>query len=641
VTSLIGVDWSVESFRAWRLDARGAVTDRRESADGLRRAARRGHEKTLLRHVGGWLEPGSTVVLASSMADRRGWIETPLLALPTDLGALLDAAVHRNLRGVSLLALPGVADRTPGASDVMRRETLLALGGVDGRRAERRDDDASTQRLLVLPGARTRWIRVVDGRVAAFRTAIGGELLARLLDGPFGKALPAGETNDGAAFMDGVEQGYRTRHVVTDLFSARAAVLLDERDPELVRACLSGLVLGNEIREAEVALEATGEALTLIGDDALCAPYARALRHLGTTVGRDAAETAAIAAFRAVRAALAAAPPLTVPIREPSPDAPSDDGPNAPSSGATPDLATVAASSSLTIENPASSAPTRRDWGDVFARLPLVAFLPTGESRQVVAAATVMVEAGFRILVVSMRDAHAPETIRRLSEAFGSRLCIGVRDVPTPKRVSAAIDAGARAVIATATDAALARRCARHDVPWIPGVATVTEATAALALGARALLLYPAAMIEPRAVRAMRRALPPDAPLVPAGGLDARTLVPYAAAGADGAVADEIPIAGAKRTDVVAAARAFVEAWRRIERGRHTLDANRSGPPPPPASTTVTESVESSEPDTAADARPDPSPGPLTDSTPCPASDSTPDLPPDSTLDPVDATPRD
>ena len=565
MTRLIGVDWSAERFRAWRFDDRGAVLDRRESRDGLRRAAKRGYEETLLRHVGAWLEPGTAIAVSSAVPDRRVWIETPLLPAPVSVGALLDAAVRERLGEATVLALPGIASRVPGANDVMRREALLALGasGVPSGGGHERDG----QRLVVVPGRRSRWIRVSGGRVVAFRTGIGGELLELLLDGAFGRVMPSGGTSDDAAFFEGVEQGYRSRHVVTDLFAVRATALLDERDPSLSRTRLTGLIIGNEIREAEVALEATGEALTLIGEEAVLAPYVRALRHLGTTVGRVGIEAAARAGFEAILETL----PHEAPSDPPGYPARTDPVP--------PDTA----ADTSRARGAARTARPLRGWQDAFDELPLLALLPAAEFHHGIATAARMVEAGFRILIVSLREGHegradeAPDadalaTIRRLSDAVGTRVCIGVRDASTLENAHAAIEAGARVVVASGVDAALARHCAERAVPWVPSVATVTDATRAIALGARALLLDPGDTIGPRAVQALRRGLPPGTPLVPAGALAARTLLPYAAAGASGAVADATLVdASASRADGVAAARTFVRTWRRIERSRRVL----------------------------------------------------------------------
>ncbi|MBC7604408.1 MAG: 2-dehydro-3-deoxy-6-phosphogalactonate aldolase, partial [Ramlibacter sp.] len=60
------------------------------------------------------------------------------------------------------------------------------------------------------------------------------------------------------------------------------------------------------------------------------------------------------------------------------------------------------------------------------------------------------------------------------------------------------------------------------------------EAFAALAAGANALKLFPAEMIPPAAVRAMRAVLPAHALLLPVGGIHAGNIADYRSAGVNG-----------------------------------------------------------------------------------------------------------
>jgi len=635
--NLVGIDWSREALRAYRLDAQSRPVDRRDSRDGLRRAAKRGFEETLFRHVGPWLDTDTILVISTSAADRRTWVETSFLSDSCDLPQLLGAATRRRLRGTTVMALPGIAQRKPDSMDLMRREVLIALGAnsileresiaaatpySDGDPVTPRGpvfrtpsgDEASVkdrnERLFVLPGERTRWIRVIDGRIVDFRTSMGGELLSLLLDGSFGKAMPDQGVDDEPAFLAGVEQGYGSRHLITDLHSERAARVLDERDPAVARPHLNGLIIGNEIREAEASMRATGEALTLVGDTHDYLPYAIALRHLGTTVAVTSRDDALIAGFAKVQSLLdspvrqgsaghpASSPgrmagmnfrPLSAPVvRIPrdnamstsgsvaitafdSVDARADDGDQVK------EIVRVEAANETKLEpdmsvDPIAFLPSSRSWSDAFRELPLIALLERLEPAVAVEATQLVVEAGFRIVVLPAHMSEALNTIRLLTETFGVDVCIGVADAPNPKWVATAIDNGARAFLSNGTDATIARRCRKRAVAWIPGVATVTEATAARALGARALLLYPAEMIEPQVVRALDRALADGLPLIPSGGVTAKRLLPYVAAGASGAVADTaIYRPGTTHATIAEASKTFVEAWRRADGTRRRI----------------------------------------------------------------------
>ena len=68
----------------------------------------------------------------------------------------------------------------------------------------------------------------------------------------------------------------------------------------------------------------------------------------------------------------------------------------------------------------------------------------------------------------------------------------------------------------------------------LPGVATPSEAFAALDAGAHGLKLFPAEMISPATVKALRAVLPPEAALMPVGGITPGNMAAYRSAGASG-----------------------------------------------------------------------------------------------------------
>ena len=78
------------------------------------------------------------------------------------------------------------------------------------------------------------------------------------------------------------------------------------------------------------------------------------------------------------------------------------------------------------------------------------------------------------------------------------------------------------------------REAVRLGMLCLPGVATPSEAFAALDAGAAALKLFPAEMISPAAVKAMRSVLPREALLLPVGGITAFNMAAYRASGANG-----------------------------------------------------------------------------------------------------------
>ena len=111
---------------------------------------------------------------------------------------------------------------------------------------------------------------------------------------------------------------------------------------------------------------------------------------------------------------------------------------------------------------------------------------------------------------------------------------VGAGTVLTRDQVGRVADAGGRIIIAPNFDPRVAAEARRLSLAYCPGVGTVSEAFAALEAGAAALKLFPAEMIPPAAVRAMRAVLPRETRLLPVGGIDPSTMAGYVRAGANG-----------------------------------------------------------------------------------------------------------
>lgn len=141
--------------------------------------------------------------------------------------------------------------------------------------------------------------------------------------------------------------------------------------------------------------------------------------------------------------------------------------------------------------------------------------------------------AGFRILEVPLNSPQPLESIALLREALPEAL-IGAGTVLTAAQARDVLAAGGQLAISPNFDASVTRTALDGGMLAIPGVATPSEAFAALAAGAHALKLFPAEMISPAAVKAMRAVLPKDALLIPVGGIGAANMAAYVQAGANG-----------------------------------------------------------------------------------------------------------
>jgi 2-dehydro-3-deoxyphosphogalactonate aldolase len=166
--------------------------------------------------------------------------------------------------------------------------------------------------------------------------------------------------------------------------------------------------------------------------------------------------------------------------------------------------------------------------------LPLIAVLRGISPEEVDAVAGVLADAGFRILEVPLNSPRPYESIGRLARAHGAQCLVGAGTVLRVDDVARVREAGGRVVVMPHADLAIVREAKRQQMVCIPGVATPTEAFAALDAGADALKMFPAEALPPAALRAWRAVLPKDALVFAVGGMRPDNLAAYWEAGASG-----------------------------------------------------------------------------------------------------------
>ena len=122
--------------------------------------------------------------------------------------------------------------------------------------------------------------------------------------------------------------------------------------------------------------------------------------------------------------------------------------------------------------------------------------------------------------------------------------------------------AGGQLVVAPNFDEAVVAEAMRRGLLCLPGVMTPSEAFAALASGAHGLKLFPAELMTPAAVKALRAVLPNTTRLLPVGGITPDTMAPYRAAGANGfGIGSALYKPGMTAEQVQEQARRFKLAW--------------------------------------------------------------------------------
>lgn len=198
--------------------------------------------------------------------------------------------------------------------------------------------------------------------------------------------------------------------------------------------------------------------------------------------------------------------------------------------------------------------------------LPLVAILRGITPEEAEPVGEALASAGFRVLEVPLNSPRPMESIRRLVDSLGPDYLIGAGTVMTPRAVDEVAAAGGRLIVMPHADSIVIRAAKAAEMICVPGVATPTEAFAAIAAGADGLKLFPAEQASPAVLKAWRAVLPATLPVLPVGGISPENMAPWIAAGARGfGIGSAIYAAGMDAAEVGRRARAFAQAWAALQ----------------------------------------------------------------------------
>eukprot|EP01034_Spumella_vulgaris_P042740 gene42740-53025_t len=240
------------------------------------------------------------------------------------------------------------------------------------------------------------------------------------------------------------------------IFSARSLGVTGRMPATALADYLSGLLIGHELR---AGLEWRADAkldhapLALVGSPALCARYQLALQRYGGVQALVLDNTA-------------------------------------PAGLMTPSL-------------------TPSLFNNAFDALPLVAILRGLRPKEAEAVGAALYDAGFRMIEVPLNSPQPLDSIELLSRSLPADALLGAGTVLSVQAVQDVKNAGGQLIVMPHADTEVIRAAKAAGMFCVPGAATPTEAFAALHAGADAVKLFPAELITPTLVRAMRAVLPP------------------------------------------------------------------------------------------------------------------------------------
>jgi 2-dehydro-3-deoxyphosphogalactonate aldolase len=197
--------------------------------------------------------------------------------------------------------------------------------------------------------------------------------------------------------------------------------------------------------------------------------------------------------------------------------------------------------------------------------MPLIAIVRGIKPIEAEPVAVALHGAGFRLVEVPLNSPDPFDSIARMRKTLPADALVGAGTVLRVDDIERVRAAGGELVVMPHADPSVIRAAKAAGLVCVPGAMTPTEAFAALDAGADALKLFPAELISPRIVNAMRAVLPKAVRLFAVGGVTPNTMVEYVRAGATGfGLGSSLYSPGAPAELVGANARRFAETWRAI-----------------------------------------------------------------------------
>ena len=279
--SWIAADWGTSNLRVWALDQNGNIVKTIDQGKGMSALLPNEFEPYFMGLIEKWLpektEMECPVVICGMAGAKTGWkeasyMEAPCSPINPDKTTLVQTMDQR----ISVRILPGIMQASP--SDVMRGEETQIAGYLSKK--------PNFDGVICLPGTHTKWVHISAGEIISFRTFMTGEIFQLLSEYSILKNSVKSDKIDTDSFLQAFEDTYSNPALLSSkLFGIRATDLLENIPTKLLKAKLSGYLIGSELAGSKSYW--LGRDIVMIGNDNLCDLYEKALKKLGLNISLE------------------------------------------------------------------------------------------------------------------------------------------------------------------------------------------------------------------------------------------------------------------------------------------------------------------------------------------------------------------
>jgi 2-dehydro-3-deoxyphosphogalactonate aldolase len=142
-----------------------------------------------------------------------------------------------------------------------------------------------------------------------------------------------------------------------------------------------------------------------------------------------------------------------------------------------------------------------------------------------------LIDEGFEAIEIPLNSPEPFRSVEIAAKVAAGTCLIGAGTILTSEDAERVHDAGGRLFVSPNVDSAVISRAASLGMVVMPGVFTPTEALAALKAGASGLKFFPASVLGPSGISAIRAILPPATVIAAVGGVGEGNFGDYLKAG--------------------------------------------------------------------------------------------------------------